>query len=336
MVARGWWLVTRDPSRFLVPSFCLALALLVPLAATAQQYPVKPIRVVDAYPPGGSTDVVARIIGAKFQENPGQLWVIENRPGAQGIIGTETVTRAPADGYTLLMYTGSHAVHPSIYRNLPYDLLKAFAPITQTTSTTNVLAVHPSLPVKTLKEVIAIAKAKPGQLNYSSAGIGSTTHMAMELLKSMAGVDITHIPYKGAAPAVMDCVAGHVTMMFGPMPVVSPHAKSGRLRLIAVSTRKRSSAIPEVPTVAEAGVAGFESTNAVGVLAPAATPREIVGRLNAEIVRILNLPDVKERLSALGAEPVGSTPAQFTSFIQSDMAKWAKVVREAKIPSQTW
>jgi tripartite-type tricarboxylate transporter receptor subunit TctC len=304
--------------------------------ALGQSYPAKPIRVIDAYPPGGSTDVVARIIGAKFQENPGQLWIIDNRPGAQGIIGTEFVARAPADGYALLMYTGSHAIHPSIYRNMPYDLLKAFAPITQTTSTTNVLVVHPSLPVRTVKELLAIARAKPGALNYSSAGIGSTTHMAMELLKTMTGVDITHIPYKGSAPAVMDCVAGHVTMMFGPMPVVSPHAKSGRLRVIAVSTQSRSSAMPDVPTVAQAGVAGYESTNAVGVLAPAGTPREIVGRLNTEIVRILNLPDVKERLSALGAEPVGSTPAQFASFIQADMAKWAKVVREAKIPAQTW
>ena len=304
--------------------------------ALGQSYPAKPIRVIDAYPPGGSTDVVARIIGAKFQENPGQLWIIDNRPGAQGIIGTEFVARAPADGYTLLMYTGSHAIHPSIYRNMPYDLLKAFAPITQTTSTTNVLVVHPSLPVRTVKELLAIARAKPGALNYSSAGIGSTTHMAMELLKTMTGVDITHIPYKGSAPAVMDCVAGHVTMMFGPMPVVSPHAKSGRLRVIAVSTQSRSSAMPDVPTVAQAGVAGYESTNAVGILAPAGTPREIVGRLNTEIVRILNLPDVKERLSALGAEPVGSTPAQFASFIQADMAKWAKVVREAKIPAQTW
>ena len=318
------------------PALVLAAVALCAQLAQAQAYPARPIRVIDAYPPGGSTDVVARIIGAKFQENPGQLWIIDNRPGAQGIIGTEFVARAPADGYTLLMYTGSHAIHPSIYRNMPYDLLKAFAPVTQTTSTTNVLVVHPSLPVRTLKEVVAIARAKPGALNYSSAGIGSTTHMAMELLKTMAGLDITHIPYKGSAPAVMDCVAGHVTMMFGPMPVVSPHAKSGRLRVIAVSTQNRSAAMPDVPTVAQAGVAEYESTNAVGVLVPAGTAREIVARLHTEIVRILNLPDVKERLSSLGAEPVGSTPAQFASFIQADTAKWAKVVREAKIPAQTW
>jgi tripartite-type tricarboxylate transporter receptor subunit TctC len=314
----------------------IAIALLIAASATAQPYPSKPIRVVDAYPPGGSTDVVARIVGAKFQENPGQIWLIDNRPGAQGIIGTDSVARAPADGYTLLMYTGSHAIHPSIYRNMPYDLVKAFAPITQTSSTTNVLVVHPSLPARTVKDVLAIARSKPGGLNYSSAGIGSTTHMAMELLKSMAAVDITHIPYKGSAPAVIDCVAGHVTMMFGPMPVVLPHAKSGRLRVIAVSTSNRSRAFPDVPTVGEAGVPGYDSTNAVGILAPAGTPREIIAKLNLEIVRILNLPDVRERLSALGAEPVASSPAEFAGFIQADIAKWAKVVRAAKIPLQTW
>ena len=251
--------------------------------ACANLYPVKPIRVIDAYPPGGSTDVVARILAIKFQESVGRTWIIDNRPGAQGIIGCELAAKSPPDGYTLLMFTGSHAVHPSIYKNMPYEFLQAFAPITQMTSTTNVLVVHPSVPVKSLKEVIALAKAKPGQLNYSSAGIGSTTHMAMELLKTMAHIDIAHIPYKGAAPAVMDGVAGHVAMLFGPMPVVGPHAKAGRLRIIAVSTKERSRAIPEIPTVAEAGVPGYEATNSVGIVAPAATPRDIVMKLHAEI-----------------------------------------------------
>ncbi|MDB5925400.1 MAG: hypothetical protein JWN13_4336 [Betaproteobacteria bacterium] len=306
------------------------------LEASAQNYPVKPIRVIDAYPPGGSTDVVARILAVKFQENMGRTWIIDNRPGAQGIIGCELAAKSPPDGYTLLMFTGSHAVHPSIYKNMPYDFLQAFAPITQMTSTTNVLVVHPSVPVKSLKEVIALAKAKPGQLNYSSAGIGSTTHMAMELLKTMARIDITHIPYKGAAPAVMDGVAGHVAMLFGPMPVVGPHAKAGRLRIIAVSTKERSRAIPDIPTVAEAGVVGYEATNSVGIVAPAATPREIVMKLNAEIVRILRLPDIQEKLVAMGAEPVGNTPEEFTAFIRNDIQKWANVVRAANIPSQPW
>jgi tripartite-type tricarboxylate transporter receptor subunit TctC len=305
-------------------------------AQTAAAYPAKPIRVIDAYPPGGSTDVVARLIAVKFQESTGRSWIVDNRPGAQGIIGTEVASKAPPDGYTLLMFTGSHAVHPSIYRNLPYDFLQAFAPITQTTATTNVLVVHPSVPVKTVKEVIALARSKPGQLNYSSAGIGSTTHMAMELFKTMAQIDLTHIPYKGAAPAVMDGVAGHVAMLFGPMPVVTPHAKAGRLRIIAVSTKDRSRAIPEIPTVAEAGVPGFDATNSVGIVAPAGTPGDIVARLNAEIARILRLPDMREKLIAMGAEPVASTPQEFTAFIRDEMRKWEKVVRAAKIPPQPW
>jgi tripartite-type tricarboxylate transporter receptor subunit TctC len=234
------------------------------------------------------------------------------------------------------MFTGSHAVHPSIYRNLPYDFLQAFAPITQTTATTNVLVVHPSVPVKTVKDVIALARSRPGQLNYSSAGIGSTTHMAMELFKSMAHVDLTHIPYKGAAPAVMDGVAGHVAMLFGPMPVVTPHAKAGRLRIIAVSTKDRSRAIPQVPTIAESGVPGFDATNSVGIVAPAATPADIVAKLHAEIVRILRLPDMQEKLIAMGAEPVASTPQEFTAFIRDETRKWANVVRSANIAPQPW
>jgi tripartite-type tricarboxylate transporter receptor subunit TctC len=314
----------------------LAVLALTVAEVAAQTYPVKPIRVIDAYPPGGSTDVVARIVAVKFQESTGRSWIIDNRPGAQGIIGTELATKAPPDGYTLLMFTGSHTVHPSIYKNMPYDFLQAFAPITQMTATTNVLVVHPSVPAKTLKEVLTLARAKPGQLNYSSAGIGSTTHMAMELLKTMAKVDLTHIPYKGAAPAVMDGVAGHVAMLFGPMPVVTPHANAGRLRIIAVSTKDRSRAIPNVPTVAESGVPGFDATNSVGIVAPAATPPEIVTKLNAEIVRILRLPDIREKLIAMGAEPVGSTPEAFTAFIREETRKWANVVRAANIPSQPW
>lgn len=316
-----------------------ALGFIVGFAATgtwAQSYPVKPIRVIDAYPPGGSTDVVARIISPKFAESTGQPWVIDNRPGAQGIIGTDLVAKAPPDGYTLLMFTGSHTVHPSVYKNMPYDLIKAFVPVTLTTSTTNVLVVHPSLPVKNLKELIALAKARPGQLNYSSAGTGSTTHMAMELLKSIAKIDMTHIPYKGSAPAVMDGVAGHVALLFGPMPVVLPHVKAGRLRPLAVSTAKRSVGQPEIPTVAEAGVPGYESTNSVGVLAPAGTPREIINKLNSEITRILNLPDIKDRLYSMGSEPVGSTPEQFGEFIRAEIAKWAKVVKDARISAQPY
>ena len=296
-------------------------------AQTAATYPAKPIRVIDAYPPGGSTDVVARLIAVKFQESTGRSWIVDNRPGAQGIIGTEAASKAPPDGYTLLMFTGSHAVHPSIYRNLPYDFLQAFAPITQTTATTNVLVVHPSVPVKTVKEVIALARSKPGQLNYSSAGIGSTTHMAMELFKTMARIDLTHIPYKGAAPAVMDGVGGHVAMLFGPMPVVTPHAKAGRLRIVAVSTKDRSRAIPDVPTVAEAGVPGFDATNSVGIVAPAATPRDLVRKISADIGNAVRNTDLRDKMEAQGMEPVGSTPEQFEALVKTEIAKWGPIVK---------
>lgn len=302
----------------------------------AQPYPSKPIRVIDAYPPGGSTDVVARIIAAKFQESTGQPWIVDNRAGAQGIIGTEFVARAAPDGYTLLMFTGAHTVHPSIYAKMPYDLLRDFAPVTLTSATTNLLVVHPTVPAKSVKELIALAKAKPGLFNYSSAGTGSTTHMATELFKSMARVDFLHIPYKGSAPAVLDLVGGHVDLMFAPLPVMLPHIKSGRVRPLAVATAKRSGAIPEIPTVAEAGLPGFEATNSVGVLAPAATPRDIIAKLNAEIVRILRLPEIRERLLGLGAEPVANSPEQFAAFLKEDIARWAKVVKDAKIPVQLW
>lgn len=307
-----------------------------PAAGTAHVYPAKPIRVIDAYPPGGSTDVVARIIAAKFQEGTGQPWVIDNRPGAQGIIGSEVVARAAPDGYTLLMFTGSHTVHPSIYAKMPYELLRDFAPVTLTSATTNILVVHPTVPAKSVQELIALAKSRPGVLNYSSAGAGSTTHMAMELFKSMARVDFLHIPYKGAAPAVLDLVGGHVDLMFAPLPVMLPHIKSNRVRPIAVSTARRSGALPGIPTVAEAGLAGFEATNSVGVLAPAATPRDIIVKLNADIVRVLRLPDVRERLQGLGAEPVGNSPDEFAAWLREDIARWARIVKEAKIPLQTW
>jgi len=304
--------------------------------SAGQAYPGKPIRVIDAYPPGGTTDVVARIIATKFQETNGQPWVVDNRPGAQGIIGSEVAARAAPDGYTLLMFTGSHTVHPSIYAKLPYDLLRDFAPVTLTSATTNVFVVHSTVPVRSVQELIALAKAKPGLLNYSSAGTGSTTHMAMELFKSMAGVDFRHIPYKGAAPAVLDLVGGHVDLVVAPLPVIHSHIKSGRVRPLAVATAKRSGAVPDIPTVAESGIPGYEATNSVGVLAPAATPRDIIVKLNAEIVRILGLPEIRERLLGLGAEPVGNSPEQFAAFLREDIARWAKVVKDAKIPLQSW
>jgi len=302
----------------------------------AQGYPVKPIRVIDAYPPGGSTDIVARLISPKFRESQGQPWVVDNRPGAQGIIGAEIVAKAPPDGYTLLMFTASYTVHPSLYKSLPYDLTTAFVPVTQTSSIATVLVVHPSVPAHNVRELIALAKARPGRLNFASGGPGAATHMAAELFNSMAGVRMTHIPYKGAAPAVMDTVGGQVDLVFGSLPIAGPHIQSGRLRALAVCTAKRTVAMPELPTIAEAGLPGYEATNATGVLAPAGTPREIVHKLQQETARILNLPDIKQRLLTLGAEPVGSTPEQFGEFIRTELAKWAKVVKASGMELQTF
>jgi tripartite-type tricarboxylate transporter receptor subunit TctC len=312
-------------------------AMLLPAGGVlAQAYPAKPIRVIDGYPPGGTTDIVARFIAPKFLESQRQPWVIENRPGAQGIIANDMVARSAPDGYTLLMYTGSHAVHPSIYRNLPYDLTKAFVPVTMTSDSQTVLMVHPSVPVRSVKELIALAKAKPGSLNFSSGGPGSGSHMAMELFNSMAGIKMTHIPYRGGAPAVMDIAAGHVDLGFGTMPIASPHIRSGKVRALAVTRSTRAIALPDVPTIAEAGLPGYEATNATGVLAPAGTPREIVVKLQQEIARILKLPDVRERLISLGTEPVGGTPEQFGEYIRGEIAKWAKVVKATGMELQTW
>jgi tripartite-type tricarboxylate transporter receptor subunit TctC len=305
--------------------------------APAQSYPSRPVRLVVPYPPGGGTDIIGRVVAQKIGDALGQQVVVDNRGGAAGIIAMEAVAKAAPDGYTLIQTNISTvSINPFIYSKLPYDAMRDFAPVSITTLNPLVLVVHPAVPVKTVKEVIALARSRPGQLNYSSAGIGSTTHMARELFKSMAHVDLTHIPYKGAAPAVMDGVAGHVAMLFGPMPVVTPHAKAGRLRIIAVSTKARSRAIPNVPTVAESGVPGYDATNSVGIVAPAATPADIVAKLHAEIVRILRLPDMQEKLIAMGAEPVASTPQEFTAFIRDETRKWANVVRSANIAPQPW
>lgn len=304
--------------------------------ALAQAYPAKPIRVIDAYPAGGGTDIVARTLSPKFQENLGQPWIIDNRAGAQGIIGVEIASKAVPDGYTLLMFTTNFTIHPSIYKNLPYDFGKAFTPVTQTSSVPMAMIVHPSVPAYTVKDVIALARAKPGRLNYSSSGFGGIIHMAGELFDSMARVKMAHIPYKGGAPAVLAVLGGEVDLTFVAIPVAAPHIRNGKARAIAVTTSKRASVMPELPTIAEAGVPGFEVVNAYGVVAPAGTPSEIVARLQQEIARILNLPDVRERLMALGAEPVGSTPEQFRAYLQTETIKWGKVVKATGIELQSW
>jgi tripartite-type tricarboxylate transporter receptor subunit TctC len=300
--------------------------------AAAQTYPTKPVRMIIPFPPGGTTDILARVAAQKLSEALGQQVVPDNRPGAAGNIGTELVAKAPPDGYLLLTAPGSTlTIHPSLYAKLPFDPLKDFAPVTILGIVPNALVVHPSLPARNVKELIALAKARPGELNYASTGAGQSTHLSMELFKTMAGVKITHVPYKGSAPAVTDLLGGHVSLMFDNMPSALPHVKANKIRALAVSTLKRSPVAPEIPTVAESGLPGFEVSVWFAVLAPAATPRPIVDRLNQVLVKALQSPDVRERLSSQGAEPIGNTPEEFTAVMKRDLVKWAKVVRDGNI-----
>ena len=315
---------------------CIACVLSGVATVQAQNYPSKPIRVIDGYPPGGGTDIVARTIAPKFLESQGQSWVVDSRAGAQGIIGAEIAAKSPPDGYTLLMYTTNFTIHPSIYKSLPYDFLRAFAPVTQTSSVPMILIVHPSVPARNVKELLAEARSKPGRINYASSGFGGITHMAGELLNNLAKVKMTHIPYKGGAPAVAATLGGEVDLTFAATPVGIPHIRSGRVRALAVSSATRSAVIPELPTMAEAGAPGYDVTNEYGVVAPAGTPRAVVQKLQQEIARILNLPDVKERLMGIGAEPVGSTPEQFGEHLKSEVAKWERVIKANKIEMQQW
>ena len=310
----------------------LAAALTAAPAALAQTYPTKTVRMIVAFPPGGTTDILARATAQKLTEAFGQQVVIDNRPGAGGNIGTELVARSPADGYTLLASPGSTLTsNPAVYAKVPFDTVRDFAPVTIIAEVPNVLIVHPSLPVKTVKELIALAKSRPGQLAYASTGAGQSTHLSAELFKQMARVDMIHVPYKGSAPALTDMVAGQVTVMFDNMPSCLPFVKAGRLKAIAVTSTKRSPTTPELPTVAEAALPGFDVTVWFSVLAPANTPRDIVARLNAEIVKALKAPDMRERLSQQGAEPVGNTPEEFAGVIKRDLAKWSKLVTDANI-----
>jgi len=310
----------------------LAAALTAIPAALAQTYPTKTVRMIVAFPPGGTTDILARATAQKLTEAFGQQVVIDNRPGAGGNIGTELVARSPADGYTLLASPGSTLTsNPAVYAKVPFDTVRDFAPVTIIAEVPNVLIVHPSLPVKTVKELIALAKTRPGQLAYASTGAGQSTHLSAELFKQMARVDMIHVPYKGSAPALTDMVAGQVTVMFDNMPSCLPFVKAGRLKAIAVTSTKRSPTTPELPTVAEAALPGFDVTVWFSVLAPANTPRDIVARLNGEIVKALKAPDMRERLSQQGAEPVGNTPEEFSAVIKRDLAKWSKLVKDANI-----
>jgi len=311
---------------------CACLLWIAVPAALAQNYPVKPIRFIAPNLPGGPTDILARLIGQKLAESLGQPVVVENRAGAAGNIGTEIAAKAAPDGYTLV--TGNNATfgaNVSLYKKLGFDPIKDFAPVVLVASQPNVLVVHPSLPVTSVRQLIALAKARPGQLNYSGSGMGAAAHLAAELFKSMTGTDIVHIAYKSAAPALTELIAGQTQLMFASALSVMPYVKAQRVRALAVTTAKRARSMPELPTVAEAGVPGFEATTWHGVLVPAGTPAAIIDRLNTEINRMLQLPDVRERLTALGAEIIGGTPKEFADHIQHEIPKWAKVIKDAGV-----
>jgi tripartite-type tricarboxylate transporter receptor subunit TctC len=312
--------------------FTLAVACAASLQANAQQYPVKPIRIVVGFSPGGPTDVVARLVGQKLTEKWGQQVVVDARPGAGGNIAAEHVAKSPADGYTLLLPAFAHAVNPSLFAKLPFDTTRDFAPVALLSSAANVLAVHPSVQARSLSELIALAKAKPGQLNYGSAGVNGINHLAAELLKRSANIEITLVPYKGVAQALPAVMAGEVQLMFSSLPGAVTQIRNGRIVPIAVTSAKRSNAAPDIPTVGEAGVPGFEASSWFGMLAPAGTPKSVIARLNSEALKVLQSKDIQDSLVRQGMDPTGgTTPAEFDAYLRAEIAKWTRVAREANI-----
>ena len=294
----------------------------------AQTYPSKAIRLIVPFPPGGPADILSRAIGQKLTDGWSQQVVIDNRAGAGGAIGTDLVAKASSDGYTLLMgFVGTHAINPSLYSKLPYDNVKSFEPIGLVATATIILVLHPSVNAKSVGELISLAKSKPGELTFGSPGNGTPQHLAGELFNTMAGVKMVHVPFKGAVPAINDLLGGRISLIFSSAPPALPHVKTGKLRALAVTSGKRSTVAPDLPTISESGLSGFEVINWYGVLAPAGTPKAIITKLNAEIVNIMGMSDVKSRLSAVGIETLGSTPEEFAAFIKNETAKWAKVVK---------
>jgi tripartite-type tricarboxylate transporter receptor subunit TctC len=308
-----------------------ALLALSATTAVAQEFPDRPIRLVVPYPPGGVTDVTARVVADAMAANLGQRVIVDNRPGAAGNVGSDAVAKSKPDGYTILMSLIGNTISMSLFKNVPYDFERDFAPIAQVTTSSNVLVVHPSVPAKTPQELVALAKAKPGALNYASTGNGTSTHLSGELFKLATGTNIIHVPYKGGAPAQQDLLAGQVQMMFDNIPVSVPHIQRGALRALAVTGRVRSKGLPDVPTLAEAGIPGVVIEGWMGLVAPAGTPRPIVDKLNASLNKALQDPKVRKTLEETGATLVGGTPEQFGAFIADETKKWARVVKEAKI-----
>ena len=298
------------------------------LAQTAATFPAKPVRFIAPFPPGGSTDLLGRLVAIKLTEAWGQQVTVENRGGAGGTIGVELAARAAPDGYTIVMgHVGTFGFNPTLYPKLPYDAIRDFAPITVLATVPNGMAVHPSLPVKTARDFVALAKAKPGELLYASGGSGSASHLAGEYFKLLTKIDMVHVPYKGTGPAMISMISGQTTMTITGMVALMPHVKSNRLKLLGVATMKRLSIMPDIPTINESGVPGYDANQWYGVLTQAAVPRDIIAKLHADIVKVLARPDVKERLAADGAEPVANTPEQFAAHIKAEIARWAPVVK---------
>jgi len=300
--------------------------------AGAQEYPTKPIRLVITYPPGGNTDLVGRALALKLGEFMGQQVVVDNRGGAGGVLGSMITAQSAPDGYTIMLGTSAGMViNPLLSRKLTYDPVKDFAPVSMVVIVPQLLVINPQLPVKNVRELIAFAKAKPGYLNAGSSGVGTPNHFGTELLKWLAGVDIVHVPYKGGAPALTDLLGGQIQMAFSSVPAVLPHIKAGRLVALGVGSAKRSPALPNIPTIAEAGVPGYEYTTWYGIFAPAKTPRTLIARLNAEIVKAMETPDIKDRFTALGGDPDPGTPEELRAYMANESAKWAKIIKAANI-----
>ena len=303
-------------------------------SAAAQPYPSKPIRMIVGFAPGGGTDVTARAVVQEFSEALGQRIVIDNRPGANGVIGAEVTAKSPADGYTILMVNNGHTVNPGMYKKLPYDTIRDFAPVTLVANLPNVLVTHPSLPPKTFPEFVRFAKARPGAISYGSGGYGASSHLAMELLKKTAGIDVIHVPYKSGGQSTAAILTGDVAVSFNTSPTAVPHIKAGRLRAIGVSSPQRSASMPDVPAIADMGYPGFNASGLAGLVAPSGTPADAIEKLHAAMVKTIKLPAMRDRFITLGMDAVGNTPAEFGQFIKTDMDKWTKLVRELNLAAQ--
>ena len=311
--------------------FSVLLAFTCCAAQAQQAYPSRPIRIVVPYTPGGFTDLTTRIVAAELSKNFGQNIIIDNRPGANSIVGVEIVSKSTPDGYTLASVIPAHAANQTLYPKLPYHSVNSFAPVSLAASAPLILCVTNALPAKSVKDLVALARSRPGQLAYASSGVGASAHLSMELLMMMTGISMVHVPYKGTAPALVDLTSGQVQVMFDVPSSMLPHVKAGRIRALAMASEKRYSAAPELPTISEAAVPGYASGSWVGFLAPAGTPREVVAKLGREIMGIVNRPDVRERFIQIGIEPVGNSPGEFTAFLKNEVTKWEKVIRTANV-----